>query len=177
MVAALRELIPMEAADKDAVVTRFAETLTAVVLGSVLTAAAQGILGGLAYWALGVPFSVLLAGATAFLSLLPYGGPLVWLGVAAYLAVTGDYVRASIMAGWGALVISSADNLIRPLVIGGRTKIPTVFLFFGILGGLQAYGFLGMFLGPAVIAILVAFARIYREQYAGERPRTPPAPA
>ncbi len=63
------------------------------------------------------------------------------------------------------------------MVIGGRTQIPTVFLFFGILGGLQAYGFLGMFLGPAVIAILVAFARIYREQYAGERPAKPAAPA
>ena len=177
MVAAVRDLIPMEAADKDVVVARFAETLSAVVLGSALTAAAQGVLGGVAYWALGVPFSVLLAGATAFLSLLPYGGPLVWIGVAAYLALTGDYIRASIMAGWGALAISSADNIIRPLVIGGRTQIPTVFLFFGILGGLQAYGFLGMFLGPAVIAILVAFARIYREQYAGERPAKPSAPA
>lgn len=176
MVTAVQELIPMEATDKDVVVTRFAETLSAVVLGSALTAAAQGVLGGMAYWALGVPFSVLLAGATAFLSLLPYGGPLVWIGVAIYLALTGDYVRAAIMAGWGALVISSADNFIRPLVIGGRTQIPTVFLFFGILGGLQAYGFLGMFLGPAVIAILVAFARIYREQYTSERPPPSGAP-
>ena len=66
-------------------------------------------------------------------------------------------------------MIGSADNFIRPLVIGGRTQIPTVFLFFGILGGLQAYGFIGMFLGPAVIAILVAFARIFREQYATDR--------
>ncbi|MFN8641397.1 MAG: AI-2E family transporter [Candidatus Binatia bacterium] len=175
MVAVVRDLVPMEVADKDVVMARFAETLAAVVLGSALTAAAQGVLGGIAYWTLGVPFAVLLAGATAFLSLLPYGGPLVWVGVAVYLALSGDYVRASIMAAWGALVISSADDFIRPLVIGGRTQIPTVFLFFGILGGLQAYGFLGMFLGPAVIAILVAFARIYREQYAGERPPPPAA--
>lgn len=170
MVDVLRDLIPMEPADKEAVMRRFGETLSAVVLGSVLTAAAQGILGGVAYWGLGVPFSVLLGGATALLSLIPYGGPLVWMGVAAYLALGGDYVRAGIMLGWGVLVIGSVDNFIRPLVIGGRTQIPTVFLFFGILGGLQAYGFLGMFLGPAVIAILVAFAGIYREQYASERP-------
>ena len=177
MVAALRDLIPMEPADKDVVMTRFGETLSAVVLGSVLTAAAQGVLGGVAYWGLGVPFSALLAGATAFLSLIPYGGPLVWVGVAVYFGLAGDYVRAGIMVAWGTLVIGTVDNLIRPLVIGGRTEIPTVFLFFGILGGLQAYGFLGMFLGPAVIAILVAFARIYREQYAGDRPakRAPPA--
>jgi predicted PurR-regulated permease PerM len=171
MVAALRDLIPMEPEDKNAVMHRFGETLSAVVLGSVLTAAAQGILGALAYWGLGVPFAVLLGGATALLSLIPYGGPLVWVGVAVYLALGGDYVRAGIMVGWGVLVIGSVDNFIRPLVIGGRTQIPTVFLFFGILGGLQAYGFLGMFLGPAVIAILVAFAGIYREQYASDRPR------
>lgn len=169
MMRALRDLIPMAAADKDVIVARFGETLSAVVLGTVLTSAAQGVLGGIAYWALGIPFTVLLAFATAFLSLLPYAGPLVWISVALYLGLSGDYVRAAIMVGWGALVIGSADNFIRPLVIGGRTQIPTVFLFFGILGGLQAYGFLGMFLGPAVIAILVAFARIYREQYATDR--------
>lgn len=168
MVQALRDLIPMQPEDKDVVMARFGETLSAVVLGSALTAAAQGVLGGIAYWALGVPYSVLLAGATAFLSLIPYGGPLVWVGVAIYLGLGGDYLRAGIMVGWGTLVIGAVDNLIRPLVIGGRTQISTIFLFFGILGGLQAYGFLGMFLGPAVIAILIAFARIYREQYAGD---------
>jgi predicted PurR-regulated permease PerM len=174
MVAVVRELIPMEAGDKDAIFSRFADTLSAVVLGSALTAAAQGLLGGMAYWGLGVPFSALLAGSTAFLSLLPYGGPLVWIGVVIYFAIGADYARALIMLAWGTLVISSADNFIRPLVIGGRTQIPTVFLFFGILGGLQAYGFLGMFLGPAIIAILVAFARIYREQYASDSPGAPP---
>jgi predicted PurR-regulated permease PerM len=165
MIRALRDLIPMEAANKDAVIGRFSETLSAVVLGSVLTGAAQGILGGIAYWALGVPFAVLLAGATAFLSLVPFGGPLVWIGVAVYFAIDADYWRAIIMAAWGILVIGTADNFIRPLIIGGRTEIPTVLLFFGILGGLQAYGFIGMFIGPAIIAILVAFARIFREQY------------
>ncbi len=177
MVAAFRDLIPMEPDDKEAVMARFGETLSAVVLGSVVTAAAQGILGGVAYWGLGVPFSVLLAGTTFFLSLLPYGGPLVWVGVAIYLAITGDYVRAAIMVGWGTIVIGSIDNLIRPLIIGGRTQIPTLLLFFGILGGISAYGFIGMFLGPAVIAILVAFARIYREQYSGDRPKPRPRPA
>jgi len=166
LVGAVRNLIPMEMATKTAVMRRFSETLSAVMLGSAVTAIAQGVLGGLAYWALGVPFAVLLAGATAFLSLLPYGGPLVWLGVVAYLVIFGEYGRAAIMFAWGTIGIGTADNVIRPLVIGGRTEIPTVFLFFGILGGLQAYGFIGMFLGPAVIAILVAFARIFEEQYA-----------
>jgi predicted PurR-regulated permease PerM len=172
MVRGMRDLIPMDATNKDAILHRFSDTLSAVVLGSVMTALAQGVLGGLAYWALGVPFAVLLAGATAFLSLLPYGGPMVWVGVVIYFGIEGDYVRAAIMAAWGVLAIGSADNVIRPLIIGGRTQIPTVLLFFGILGGLQVYGFLGMFLGPAIIAILVAFARIFREQYATDSART-----
>ncbi|MGD9763246.1 MAG: AI-2E family transporter [Candidatus Binatia bacterium] len=177
MVGAVRDLIPMEEPNKDAVVSRFAETLSAVVLGSVLTAVAQGVLGGVMYAALGVPFAALLAGATAFFSLLPFGGPVVWVAVTVYLVLTGDYVRAGIMAGWGTIVISSVDNLIRPLVIGGRTQIPTVVLFFGILGGIQVYGFLGVFLGPAVIAMLVAFARIYRDQFVSDTPRSTPPPA
>jgi len=160
------DLIPLEPAIKDQLVLRFSDTLTAVVLGTAATAAAQGLLGGIAYWALGVPFALLLAGATAFFSLLPYGGPLVWLGVTAYLAISGDYARSLAMLAWGTIAISSADNIIRPLVIGGRTHIPTILLFFSILGGLQVYGFVGVFLGPAIIATLVAFARIFREQYA-----------
>lgn len=166
MIAGLRDLIPLDATVKHDVIGRFSDTLSAVVLGSVLTGAAQGILGGIAYWVLGVPFALLLAGATAFLSFLPFGGPVVWFGVVVYFLIRGAHWRALLMAAWGILVIGTADNIIRPIVIGGRTQISTVFLFFGILGGLQAYGFIGMFLGPAVIAILVAFARIFREQYA-----------
>jgi predicted PurR-regulated permease PerM len=165
MVGALRGLIPMEPTNKDAVMARFSDTLSAVVLGSVVTAVAQGVLGGLAYWALGVPYSLLLAGATGFMSLIPYGGPLVWVGVVVYLGIIGDWWRALIMFAWGTIGIGTADNVIRPLIIGGRTEVPTVFLFFGILGGLQVYGFIGMFLGPAIIAMLVAFARIFRDRY------------
>jgi predicted PurR-regulated permease PerM len=175
MLRALRDLIPLDQAVKDMMIGRFAETLSAVVLGSLLTGVAQGVLGGIAYWVLDAPFAILLAGATAFLSLLPFGGPVVWIGVVVYFLIESDYWRAGIMAAWGTLVISSADNLIRPLIIGGRTQIPTVFLFFGILGGLQAYGFIGMFLGPAVIAILVAFTRTFREQYSTDSQGVPVA--
>jgi predicted PurR-regulated permease PerM len=167
MVGALRELIPMEPDHKDAVLARLYEALSAVVQGSLVTALVQGILAGVGYWGLSVPFALLLGCATALLSLLPFGAPVVWLSVVIYLGVEASYTRALILLVWGAVVVSSADNLLRPLIIGGRTQIPTIFLFFGILGGLQAYGFLGVFLGPALIAILVAFVRIYREEYGG----------
>lgn len=166
MVNGLRNLIPMEAAHKDAILARLYETLSAVVQGTLVTAAVQGFLAGIGFVALGVPFAVLLGCATAILSLLPMGAPIAWGGTVVYLLLAGAYVRAVILLVWGTLIVSGADNVIRPWIIGGKTRIPTVFLFFGILGGLQAYGFLGVFLGPTLIAILVAFSRIYREQYA-----------
>ncbi len=175
MVRGLRDLIPMEPVHKDAVLSRLYEALSAVVQGTLVTAALQGVLAGIGYWALSVPFAILLAVANGFLSLVPFGGPLVWLSVSAYLLFAGAYTRAIILIIWGAVIVSSADNFVRPLIIGGRTQIPTIFLFFGILGGLQVYGFLGVFVGPALIAILVAFIRIYRAEYA-ITPPTPPTP-
>jgi predicted PurR-regulated permease PerM len=165
MIKAVRDLLPMEPKHKDMVLARLYDTLSAVVHGTLVTAAAQGALAGLGFWLAGVPFAVFLGCAAAFLSLLPFGAPLVWGAVAFYLWVSGAVGKAILLVIWGTLVVGSVDNFIRPLIIGGRTEIPTILLFFGILGGLQAYGFLGVFLAPAVIAILVAFVRIYQEQY------------
>jgi predicted PurR-regulated permease PerM len=165
MIAAVRDTVPMQPEHKDLLLDRLYETLSAVVQGTLLTAAAQGLLAGIGFWAVAVPFAVLLGCVAAFVSLLPFGTPIVWGSVVIYLLLIGSTLKAVLLFLWGALVISSIDNVIRPLVIGGRTEIPTVLLFFGILGGLRAYGFLGVFLAPAVIAILVAVARIYREQY------------
>jgi predicted PurR-regulated permease PerM len=165
MVGGVRDLLPMEAVHKDMVLKRLHETLSAVVQGTLITAAAQGVLAGLGFAALGVPFAVFLGCASAFASLLPFGAPVVWAVVAIYLGLTGSIAKTILLILWGTLVVGTIDNFIRPMLIGGRTEIPTILLFFGILGGLQAYGFLGVFLAPVVIAILVAFVRIYREQY------------
>ncbi len=165
MLAGFEELLPMEVEHRELVLARFTETLTAVVQGTLLTALAQGFLAGVGYVVLGVPFAVFLGCATALMALIPMGTPVAWGGVAIYLFATGETVRAVIQVLWGTLVIGTIDNFIRPLVIGGRTRIPTIVLFFAILGGLQVYGFLGLFLAPAVVALLVAFARIYREEY------------
>jgi predicted PurR-regulated permease PerM len=166
MTAYLRSVIPMEPKDRDHIFERLADTLTAVIQGTILTASAQGLLAGIGYWLAGVEFAVLLGVATALLSLLPGGAPVVWVPVMIYVAAVHSFGWAIFLLIWGAAAIGGIDNVIRPLVIGGRTQIPTVFLFFGILGGLRVYGIIGMFLAPVVIAILVAFVRIYREQYA-----------
>jgi predicted PurR-regulated permease PerM len=165
MVAFVRDLVPMEAEYKDLILTRLYETVAAVVQGTLVTSTTQGLLTGFGFFVLGVPFAVFLGCAAAFASLLPLGTALVWIPVAGYLGVTGSVTRAVILVIWGTLVVGMVDNLLRPLLIGGRAEIPTLLLFFGMLGGLQAYGFLGIFLAPAVIAILFAFLQIFREQY------------
>jgi predicted PurR-regulated permease PerM len=162
----VRSLIPMEQKDKAHILERLSETLTAVVQGTLVTASAQGGLAGIGYWVAGVPFAVLLGVGTALMSLIPGGGPAVWVPVVFYLAFVVSLPKAVLLFLWGVLAVSTIDNVIRPLFIGGRTQIPTIFLFFGILGGLRVYGLMGMFLAPVVIAILVAFVRIYRDQYA-----------
>jgi predicted PurR-regulated permease PerM len=86
---------------------------------------------------------------------------------AIYLAAADQLGRAMVLSIWGILVVGTVDNIIRPLVIGERTKLSPLLLFFAILGGLAAYGFLGIFLGPVLIATLVVFLRIYRDEYSG----------
>lgn len=161
-----RGFLPMEVEHQDAIFGRLYETISAVVQGMTATAVAQAVLAFLAFWALGLPFALLLGFATAFASFVPLGGAtLVWAPCVIYLAATGSWVKALVMLAWGAGVISVVDNVLKPWIIGDRTKIPTLFLFLGILGGIQAYGVLGVFLGPALLAVILAFLRIYRDEY------------
>ena len=176
MYRGLRDVIPMDPHDKDALFYRLYETLSAVMRGMVATAVVQGILTWIGLLIVSMPYAAFLGVLAGFLSLIPIAGPAaVWIPCAIYLAATGDLVRAGILAAYGTIVISLADNVLRPLLIGERTRLPTIFLFFGILGGVDAYGFLGIFLGPVLLALVVAFVNIYKEQYATAEP-APVAP-
>ena len=167
MYRALRDMIPMDPAHKDAIFGVLYQTLSAVTQGMVATAVAQGVLTWVALWALGLPYTAFLGVAAGVLSLVPFVGAAgVWIPCTIYLAATGDLLRALILLVYGSLVISMVDNVLRPLLIGGQTRLPTLFLFFGILGGVQVYGVLGLFLGPVLLAIAMAFIRIYQEQFA-----------
>lgn len=165
IIGGIRGMLPMEPEHQDMLLGRLYDTLSAVVQGTLVVAVAQGVLLGLGFWALGVPFALVLGCAAAFFSLLPVGSTAVWGGVAVYLLFSGLFWRALLLVIWGTVVLGMLDNVIRPLIIGERAEIPTVLLFFGILGGLQAYGLLGVFLAPVIIAMVVAFFRIYKERY------------
>lgn len=134
-------------------------TVRAVVFGIVLTALAQGALAALGYWVAGVAAPVLWGVITALVALIPFVGPVVWIGLSLSLLAQGESQAALGLFLWGALVVSWVDNLIRPLVISGPTRIPFLLVFLGVLGGLHAFGLIGLFLGPALLAISVAIWR------------------
>lgn len=134
-------------------------TVRAVVFGIVLTALAQGMLAGLGYWVAGVAAPALWGVITALVSLIPFVGPVVWLGLSLNLLAHGETQAALGLFLWGALVVSWVDNLIRPLVISGPTRIPFLLVFLGVLGGLHAFGLIGLFLGPVLLAVSVAIWR------------------
>ena len=131
-------------------------TVRAVVFGIVLTALAQGVLAGLGYWVAGIETPALWGAITALVSLIPFVGPVVWIGLSLNLLVQGETQAALGLFLWGALVVSWIDNLIRPLVISGPTRIPFLLVFLGVLGGLNAFGLIGLFLGPVLLAVSVA---------------------
>lgn len=134
-------------------------TVRAVVFGIVLTALAQGVLAGLGYWVAGLAAPALWGVITALVSLIPFVGPVVWIGLSLSLLAHGETGAALGLFLWGALVVSWIDNLIRPLVISGPTRIPFLLVFLGVLGGLNAFGLIGLFLGPVLLAISVAIWR------------------
>ena len=165
LVAYLEESLPMHAGDRRRLFERLQNTLLAVVQGLAATALLQAVLVGAAFWVLGVPFVLLLSVVSFALAFLPVGGAaLVWLPVALGFYAGGDYVRGTALMIWGGVVVSAIDNFVKPLVIGGQAQLSTPLLFFGILGGLQVFGFIGVFAGPATMAAFLSIVTIYRER-------------
>lgn len=145
-------------------------TTKAVLYGLVLTALAQGTLAGLGYWAAGIHAPVLLGAFTALIALIPFGTPFVWGSLGVWLLVSGKTVEGIGLLLWGALVVSWVDNLIRPLVISSAAQIPFLLVMFGVLGGLAAFGLVGMFVGPVIIAVLLAVWREWLEEQTPGKP-------
>ena len=130
-----------------------ASTVRSVVYGVIGTALAQATLQGLGLWLAGVPAAFFLGFLTFFLSFVPVGPPLVWLPAAVWLLYNGTIGWGIFLIGWGFLVVSGVDNVLRPYLISRGSRLPLILMFFGVLGGLLAFGFLGVFLGPTLLAI------------------------
>ena len=148
----------------DAYLQAGADMTRAVLWGLLVTALVQGLFAGLGYWWAGLAAPVLLAAVTALFALAPFGTPLVWVPAVLWLFAQGRVGAAVGLLLWGLLVVSWVDNLVRPLVISGSTRAPFVLVVFGVLGGLAAFGLVGMFLGPVVLAVLLAVWREWLDE-------------
>lgn len=143
------------------------KTVKAVLLSLLLCAVSQSVLAGLGYWAAGVPAPIFAAAVTAVAALIPFAVPLVWGSLVVWLFSVGHVVPAIGLLVWCATAVSWIDNVVRPLVIGGSTGIPFLLVLFGVLGGLAAFGLVGLFVGPALLAVLLAVWREWRTERIG----------
>lgn len=139
------------------------DTVRAVMYGMLLTALAQGALAMLGYWLAGLGAPVLLGVATMLLAFIPFGAPMVYVPVSAWLLVQGRPLAGFLLLGWGVLVVSTVDNLIRSWFISGATRVPFLLVFLGVLGGLAAFGTIGLFVGPITVTLLLVLWREWAE--------------
>jgi predicted PurR-regulated permease PerM len=174
----LRELTPLHEEDKAAIFETLRLTLSSVMRGLMLTALLDGIALGVGYLVLGVPYWALLALVTAAAGLLPMGGTaFIWVPVTLYLAVETGWTAAMVMAAWAVATLLIMDNFVKPMAMRHGTGLPTLMLFFGLAGGIEVYGPLGIFAGPAVVAVFAALLRVYRRTYVNEPIVSKAAPA
>lgn len=150
-------------------------TTRAVVYGIVLTAVAQGVLSGVGYAVAGVEGAVFLGAVTTLIAMVPFGTPFAWGSIAIWLMLQGQVAAGIGLALWGTLVVSWVDNFIRPMVISSATRIPFLIVMFGVLGGLAAFGMVGLFVGPVILAVMLAVWREWLED-ARENLQEPPSP-
>ena len=155
--------LPLSRPQSEAIISRTREVVNASVYGVVSIAALQGLLGGLAFWILGLPSPLLWAVLMTFICMIPMlGSFLVWVPLSIYLMAQGHLTKAILLIVWGALVISTIDNFLRPRLIKNQTRLHELFVFFSVLGGISVFGLLGIVLGPVVLAITLGLLQTYR---------------
>jgi predicted PurR-regulated permease PerM len=168
MLATAVRLIPMRPARRGELVDHVAAVTRAVVFGSLLTALVQGVLVGIGFALVGLPSPVVFGAIAAVASLIPFvGTALVWVPAVGVLFLQGRWVAALVLAVWSVAVVSSADNVVRPLFISGRAQISTLPVFLGLLGGVTAFGPIGLVVGPVVVALTLTLLRFAEEARAG----------
>ena len=157
---------PLEEKDKRDILSSIYITTISVVYGTVGTALAQGTVGLIGYLLLGVPYPYLWGLATAYASFIPpFGASMVWVPISVWLFFKASWIKGLIMAVYGVALISSLDNVVKPLIMKNKVNAPYVVIFFAIFGGLIQFGFIGMFLGPILFNLLFTIAKIYEEKF------------
>ncbi len=160
----IRDLLPLPERERERLMAETRDLVIASVGAGLMVAAAQGLIAGVAFWLLGFNGPVMWGVATAFCSLVPVvGSALVFVPGTLWLFLSGDIVRAVILAIVAAFGVGMVDNVLRPLILSGRTSASGLVVFLGLLGGVSAFGFIGLVLGPIILvtagSLLTAFTR------------------
>lgn len=170
-------LLPIEERRRARLWTHLVEVTRAVFMGIGLTALVQGLLVGIGFWIAGLPSPLVFMVIGALCALVPIvGTALVWIPGALFLAAQADYGHATFLTAWSVLIVGSVDNFLRPLLISGRAELPTLAVFVGVMGGLSAFGFIGLFIGPIVLGLLVALFRFENEEIEAAAAQQRPEP-
>jgi predicted PurR-regulated permease PerM len=166
----LKTYSPLTKLETDRLIERASDTIHAVFFGTVVAAAAQGALGGLMFWFLGLSNPLFWGLVMALFAIVPLlGAFVVWVPAAAYLALTGEWGKAAVLVAWGTVVIGGIDNLLHPILAGGRLRLHTVPTFLAIVGGIMLFGASGLIIGPLVLTLTLALLEVWRDRSPADR--------
>ena len=161
-------LVPMDPERREHLMDHVGAVIRAVVFGSLLTALVQGVMVAAGFALVGLPSPLVFGALASVTALIPLVGTLlVWMPAVAVLFLQGRWIAALFLAGWGVVVVSSADNVLRPLLISGRAPISTLPVFVGVLGGVSAFGPIGLVAGPVLVSLTLVLIRFAVEARAG----------
>lgn len=155
--------MPFNDAQKDKLASQVKDTIISTVYGGVAVAVIQGILGGLIFYIIGIDSPVMWGVAMSIMSFVPLVGTFaIWGPTSAFLVIQGSYLKGIGLLLFGVFVISMVDNILKPLIIGSRTKMHTIIILFSVLGGIKLFGMIGLIMGPLIMAIFVSVFEIFR---------------
>jgi predicted PurR-regulated permease PerM len=158
-------LAPLSGAEVNQIFGRIGDTIYASLYGNLAVKLVQGFLGGVMFWALGLPAPVFWGSVMSVLAFVPFiGTGLVWAPAALYLLWQGSWIKAIVLAAWGAGVVSTIDNVIYPIIVGRELRLHTLAVFIAFIGGMSAFGLAGIVLGPAILSILATLIDIWRQR-------------
>lgn len=165
IISAIRHILPLSRSQEDKLLNEIEQVSKSAVMGSFLTAIAQGIAGGIGMWLAGFPglFWGTMMGFASFIPVV--GTALIWIPAVLYLFLTGDTTWAIFLMVWSIVIVGSIDNLLRPFLMQGSAGMNTLMIFFSLLGGLHLFGLIGLIYGPLVFAVTMVLFKIYEEEF------------
>mgnify|MGYP001570347310 CR=1 FL=1 len=168
-IAYIKSLSPLKKETEDRFFKQFRDITNSVLLGHIVIGVAQGIIAGIGYFIFGVPNAALLTLLTVIVAIIPIIGPwLVWVPVDVYLFISGNTGAAIGFLIYGTILISTLDNFIKPFIVSRGTEVNSLIIFIGMIGGLFAFGLLGIIIGPLVLAYVLLLAELYRKHAMAE---------